>query len=262
MGKLLLQERFYMTLSNALIIQPSRLAVGEEFSLKIKLRGEIREITSKAQWNTIKPALHGPFNINTERDIRYFDNCPEGWKGTFKVCKNAALDGETEIFFDGVNQGAYENDNRAIKVIDGFKWKEPGFHFICLKNKATGKKYWSNPAYVSEKTPELRLYWGDPHWQTFFSDGIRCPEELYAFARDEAFLDFGAISDHMEAVTDRQWDYFQGVTNDFNQPGIFATLIGQEWTNHKYGHRNIYFRGNQGPVIRSTVPEYNTLEKL
>ena len=56
---------------------------------------------------------------------------------------------------------------------------------------------WSNPIRATETAPAERIFWGDPHWQTFFSDGIRCPEELYAFARDEAFLDFGAITDHM-----------------------------------------------------------------
>ena len=50
----------------------------------------------------------------------------------------------------------------------------------------------------------------------------------------------------MEAVTERQWEYFQAVTNDYNEPGRFVTLIGQEWTNHKPGHRNIYFRGAGG----------------
>jgi hypothetical protein len=48
------------------------------------------------------------------------------------------------------------------------------------------------------------------------------------------------------------------VTNDFNEPGRFATLIGQEWTHHNPargapGHRNIYYtcplniaRANEG----------------
>lgn len=66
----------------------------------------------------------------------------------------------------------------------------------------------------------------------------------------------------MEAITDRQWDYFKAVSNDYNQPGHFVSLIGQEWTNHKYGHRNIYFRGDDGPLISSTDPRSNTLKKL
>jgi hypothetical protein len=71
----------------------------------------------------------------------------------------------------------------------------------------------------------------------------------------------------MEGITDRQWDYFRAVTNDYNEPGRFVTLIGQEWTHHDPafgapGHRNIYYRGDYGPVLRSDDPNCNTLEKL
>ncbi|HXK45069.1 MAG TPA: DUF3604 domain-containing protein, partial [bacterium] len=52
-------------------------------------------------------------------------------------------------------------------------------------------------------------------------------------------------------ITDRQWEYFCAVTNDFNQNGRFVTLVAQEWTNHNFGHRNIYFPGNAGPILRS-----------
>jgi hypothetical protein len=75
------------------------------------------------------------------------------------------------------------------------------------------------------------------------------------------------VSDHVEALSDRQWEYFCGVINDFNESGRFAALIGQEWTNHRPevgapGHRNIYYRGDSGPIIRCTDPRYDTLEKL
>ncbi|MDW7658537.1 MAG: CehA/McbA family metallohydrolase, partial [Bacillota bacterium] len=90
----------------------------------------------------------------------------------------------------------------------------------------------------------------------------RCPEELYAFARDEGFLDFGALSDHTEGLTDRQWAYFINVTNDYNQADSFATLVGQEWTSMAWGHRNIYFRGDEGPILRSDDPDQDTLPKI
>jgi hypothetical protein len=177
------------------------------------------------------------------------------------------LQGAKELIFDGLDQGTFNGDKRPIKEFSSFSFTEPGFHFINLADPKSGLSAWTNPVYVTEEKPENRIYWGDPHWQTFFSDGIRCPEELYAFARDEAFLDFGAISDHMEGVTDRQWDYFQAVTNDFNAPGRFVTLVGQEWTHHNKnfgapGHRNIYYRGSGGPAVRSDDPACNTLEKL
>ncbi|MFW5857548.1 MAG: DUF3604 domain-containing protein, partial [Planctomycetota bacterium] len=246
---------------------PSRLAVGERFALKVKVLGPVRELAPRAQFHTTKPALHGPFNRNVERAIRYVDDVLPRYEGRLRVSADSGLDGPAEIVFDGVHQGAFPGDTRPIRVLDGYAWREPGLHFLRLEDPATGLVAWSNPVRVTEAPPAHRIAWGDPHWQTFFSDGIRCPEELHAFARDEAFLDFGAVSDHMEAVTDRQWDYFQAVTNDYNDPGRFVTLVGQEWTNHELsvgapGHRNIYYRGSGGPALRSDDPQCNTLDKL
>ena len=246
---------------------PSRLAVGEVFDVKLRVLGPVRQIKSLAAFDTLKPGLHGPFNLNTDRQIHYVDNCLPDWEGRIEIDANDALDGPDEIRFDGHAQGVFPGDTRPIRVCGGFAWREPGFHFPRLTDPESGLEAWSNPVYVTQAPPEQRLYWGDPHWQTFFSDGIRCPEELYAFARDEGFLDFGAITDHMEAVTDRQWDYFQSVTNDYNNPGRFVTLQGQEWTHHDPahgapGHRNIYYRGDGGPALRSNDEDCNTLTKL
>ena len=255
-----------MNPTGMLIVIPSRLGVGEEFTVKVRILGEVREIPCVGQWNTMKPALHGPFNLNVQREIQFVDNTLPEWSGKL-IVEAGGLEGPDTLVFDGKNQGAHRNDPRPIKVFGGFRWNRPGFGFIRLTDQESGHTAYSNPVFVSERPPALRVYWGDPHWQTIFSDGIRCPEELYSFARDEGFLDFGAISDHMEAVTDRQWEYFQAVTNDFNKPGNFVTLQGQEWTHHvqEYGapgHRNIYYRGAGGPVLRCTDEDCNTLEKL
>lgn len=252
-----------MNIKDILCVIPSRLGIGEEFTIKIKLRGETQEIKCDNNWNTVKPALNSPFNLAVGRGIKYVDDTLSEWQGCLTIDnEEGALKGDEQIKLDGLNQGVFNGDTRPIKHFKGYSWTKPGFHFIKITDHDSGMSFLSNPVYVTEEEPKNRIYWGDPHWQTFFTDGIRCPEELYAFARDEAFLDFGAISDHMEAVTDRQWDYFQEVSNDYNQPGQFVSLIGQEWTNHKDGHRNIYFRGDSGPLIRSTAPSSNTLKKL
>lgn len=245
----------------ALCVIPSTLVVGEEFAVKVKLRGQLRKIPCRAQWATPKPALRGPFNLNVERGIQYLDDTLDAWRGELRIGGDA-LNGPERMAFDPQGPGVFPGDTRAIRTVGGFRWTRPGFRFLRLVDPASGAEFWSNPCWVSEQPPAERLYWGDPHWQTFFSDGIRCPEELYAFARDEAFLDFGALSDHVEAVTDRQWEYMVGVTNDCNAPGRFATLVGLEWTSMKCGHRNIYYRGASGPVLRSNDPGADTLDKL
>ena len=241
---------------------PSRLGVHEPFALKVRVLGEAYRVPCEGNWNTHKPALRGPYNLNVARDIPYMDNCLPSWQGTLRVDGVGGFSGPDAIHFDGEHQGVFAGDTRPIGVFSGLQWTTPGMHFLRLIDPVSGVEAWSNPVYVTDEPPAVRLFWGDPHWQTFFSDGVRCPEELYAFARDEGFLDFGAITDHMEAVTDRQWDYFVAVTNDFNAPGQFATLVGQEWTKMHPGHRNIYYRGNGGPVLRSDRPDCDTLEKL
>lgn len=250
-----------------LCVIPTKLGVDEEFSLKIKVMGPPREIPSTGQWNIQKPGLRSPFNLNVQRQIQFMDNCLPEWSGTVVVESNDALDGPRKLCFDGGSQGVYPHGNRPIKEFSGFRWTKPGFHFLKVTDPASGVSGRVNPVRVTEDPPDLRIFWGDPHWQTFFSDGIRCPEELYAFARDEAFLDFGAISDHMEAVTDRQWEYFQAVTDDYNDPGHFVTLHGQEWTHHVKengapGHRNIYVKKAGAPAFRCTDKRCNTLDKL
>jgi hypothetical protein len=251
-----------MTPTGMHCVIPSRLGVGESFPVKARVLGEIRTLEPHGAWNTWKPRLHGPFNLNVQRDIPYQDNCLPEWAGALRVDGGAALAGPERIVFDGERQGAFPGDTRPIGVFAGFRWTKPGMHFLRLIDEASGVEAWANAVHVTEQAPTERIFWGDPHWQTYFSDGIRCPEELYAFARDEAFLDFGAITDHMEAVTDRQWDYFTAVTNDYNENGRFATLVGQEWTNHAPGHRNIYVRGDACPALRCTDPDCDTLEKL
>ncbi|MFO7956229.1 MAG: DUF3604 domain-containing protein [Candidatus Brocadiia bacterium] len=254
-------------LTGIMCVVPSRLGVGEPFSLKTKLLGPLRKVPSAGAWNTPKPGLRGPFNLNVQRRIQFMDNCLPEWSGKLIVEDTPGLEGSRELIFDGTSQGVYADDNRPIKSFSGFRWTEPGFHFLRVVDPESGITGLSNPVRVTDRPPALGLYWGDPHWQTFFSDGIRCPEELYAFAREEAFLDFGSISDHMEALTDRQWEYFQAVTDDYNEPHRFVTLHGQEWTHHlpdhgAPGHRNVYFARAGGPALRCTDEGCNTLEEL
>src|SRR3989339_979361 len=96
-----------------LCIIPSRMGVGEEFGLSVKLTGPVRAIPSAAQWNTPKPALRGPFNLNAERRIQYLDNCLPEWQGTLRLDGGAALSGTQDITFDGPQQGVVPGDRPA-----------------------------------------------------------------------------------------------------------------------------------------------------
>ncbi len=114
----------------------------------------------------------------------------------------------------------------------------------------------ANPCVVEEREDELRIFWGDPHGHTRLSDGLGTPESYYAFARDEAALDFAAIADHSQYMSDDDWLWIQEATKRFNVAGEFVTLLGYEYSLNArkphYGDKCIYYPGDEGPLLRAT----------
>jgi hypothetical protein len=231
---------------------PSVVRVGEPFRIGVKLLTEPYEAPSTAY--TPIPGMAGRYNLSP-RGITYMDNVVPEWVGTVAIDGGEGYTGPTSIAFEE-RPKRYGHDRRPIRRVEGLRFETPGLRFLTLREPTSGIAQRSNAIDVVADEPAERLWWGDIHSQTYFTDGLRCPEELYAFARDEAFLDIFALSDHAEHLTDRQWDYFVAVTNDCNAPGEFATLVGLEWTSHKWGHRNVYYPGDGGPILRSTDPAF------
>jgi hypothetical protein len=239
-----------------MVVAPSTVAAGEEFSLGIKALCEPWFVPA-ACFGLPIPALISRYN-HSPRGIHYMDNAAERWDGVLEV---EGPSGPSRIPVSDL-RGTFEGDERAIGRIGGFSISEPGVHTVRLMEGGRDLVGESNPIVVSEDPPAERLWWGDLHSQTFFSDGLRCPEELYHFARHESFLDIFAMADHAEHLTDRQWEYFCAVTNDSYDPGEFATLIGFEWTAHFPGHRNCYYPGEDGPIVRSQGRSVEELQRL
>ncbi|MCK5845424.1 MAG: hypothetical protein KAG97_11995, partial [Victivallales bacterium] len=116
-----------MNPSGIFCVIPSTLAVGEEFSIKVKVIGEIRVIKSaNFAWKPFMPKLAGPFNRCVARKIQYIDNVLPEWNGKLVVNAEDALQGQDTLVFDGVNQGVFDGDMRPIREFRGFSWKTPG----------------------------------------------------------------------------------------------------------------------------------------
>jgi len=246
-------------LTGFLLAAPSTVEVNETFSLGFKALCEPYHVGGACYGGT-GPLLKSRYNLSP-RGISYMDNAvPEG-KGRVQIEGGDGYDGPSEIRLEDLTGPCY-GDQRPITRLPDFRYTEPGVKFITVELDDTGVQATSNAIVVSSEPLQERLYWGDIHSQTFFSDGLRCPEELYAFARDEAFLDIFGLADHSESLTDRQWDYFTAVTNDYNEDGRFATLLGLEWTNSKIGHRNIHYPGSSGPILRCSDKHFSKLENL
>ncbi len=100
----------------------------------------------------------------------------------------------------------------------------------------------------------LKIFWGDLHGHTGFSDGYGLPDEYFSTARYKNDLDFAAITDHAYWINRYQemlliapgekslWENTIDAVNQNYEPGRFVTILGFEWTNNTYGHRNVYFR--------------------
>lgn len=243
--------------TGVMVVAPSTVTVGEKFSIGLKILREPYTVGTAVSRGY--PALKSPFNLSP-RGINYMDNAAERWEGTLQVTSDG-LDGPGAVDIQRL-PGAFRGDERAIGRVEGYSFTSAGTHTIEVSIPELNISAVSNPVEVTSDEPEMHLYWGDLHSQTYFSDGLRCPEELYSFARDEAFLDIFALADHSDALVGGIWDYMVGTTNLFNDPGRFVTLVGFEWTASDIGHRNVYYPGDDGPVISHTRPDGDTLPKL
>jgi hypothetical protein len=124
----------------------------------------------------------------------------------------------------------------------------------------------SNPVVVSSSLP--RVYWGDLHGHSGLSDGTGTPEDYFRYARDVAGLDVAALTDHDHwgleplARSPRLWDEIRGRVSAFHAPGRFVTLLGYEWTSWLHGHRHVLYFGDEGRVLSSVLPEYESPPQL
>jgi hypothetical protein len=143
-----------------------------------------------------------------------------------------------------------------------------------------------------------RLYWGDLHRQSNVSDGEGDLAEHFRVARDEAGLDFYAMTDHavltadpcdraymgplkgpasitdartpdelgdvvaLHRISDTAWRTLQDLVRHFYTPERFVTLLGYEWSCARYGDRSVYYLADDQPIrVPRTLPElYRMLE--
>jgi Protein of unknown function (DUF3604) len=99
------------------------------------------------------------------------------------------------------------------------------------------------------------LYWGDLHRHSNIS---RCgagldidAEDHYRYAEDLLGSDFWALTDHSENTSDLNWHHLKKLANTFYRPGAHTSLIGFEWTSFIYGHMNVIYAGDDGPIFSS-----------
>jgi hypothetical protein len=143
---------------------------------------------------------------------------------------------------------------------------EPGLVVLEVKDEIRGLSASSNHILCGNSRLFRRVYWGDIHGHTALSDGTGHPDDYYRYARDAAGLDVAAVTDHAELgfrpLRGEPWSVIQESAISYNEPGRFVTLLGYEWTNWTYGHRNVYFPGDTASIFSAVDPGTTTPEGL
>ena len=108
----------------------------------------------------------------------------------------------------------------------------------------------SNPSKVYPEPPGERLYWGDIHSHSQYSeDGTGTDDDQFRYARHGSLLDVFAASDHNGRGSLNVDDWRQTVEDTIRwyEPGRFVTVFGFESSYGKpYGHHNVYYADPEG----------------
>ena len=103
-----------------------------------------------------------------------------------------------EVHFEDVPAGLelpasvhFEPADAGRRSVEGVA-REPGVYRLRLR--AANETTTTNPMLVSADGP--RVYWGDLHGHSNYSDGSGVPEEYFTYARDVSALDVAALTDH------------------------------------------------------------------
>ena len=188
------------------------------------------------------------FELSIRAEDRFF-NRATGTIPAFEVVVNGEVMATTSAGSD------------AITVLD-MSLPAPGTYWISLRSEDGSISGEGNPILV-ENNPEDRIYWGDTHGHSGYSEGIGTVDYFMRFARDDARLDFVTHSEHDVWLDAGEWELIRRASAEYDEPGKFIPYLGWEWTRHTRfgGHHNVLFReiGDQKPVSGLYYPVLSEL---
>lgn len=172
--------------------------------------------------------------------------------------------GEIPAFEVLVNDGVVattQASNQAITVLE-LSLPTVGPHWITVRSLDGSISGNGNPILV-EEDPQYRIFWGDTHGHSGYSEGIGTVDQFMRFARDDARLDYVTHSEHDIWLDAGEWEIIRRATAEYDEPGKFIPYLGWEWTRHTRfgGHHNVLFRTveNQTPVSGLQFPVLSSL---
>ncbi len=157
------------------------------------------------------------------------------YSSPIKIKPDDKMRGPTDTVISPYDEGKQQ--------ISDFSMTRPGISRIEVKDE----KYQAiSPPISTEFTEDKeKIFWGDIHAHTELGDGIGSENRFYEYARDEAWLDFTAISEH--GGGDKWWGRCVNAARKYYDPGRFVTLLGYEWR-WQVGHACVYGKDLELPV--------------
>ena len=142
--------------------------------------------------------------------------------------------------------------DRALQRFEGIVFERAGVYRLRFAQTDGPLAQLSNPIRVHAVEPRHRIWWGDIHTHTSFSDGRGAVEETYEFGRDYSALDFCSVTDHSFLVSDAMWQRSKDAANRFHQPHRYVTFLAYEWSGMTEvgGDHNVYFRDADAEITR------------
>lgn len=140
---------------------------------------------------------------------------------------------------------------------------------VSLSACQTVPRTFSNPAPLKlfgvPQNRQMHVYYGNLHSHTSYSDGVLTPHEAYKMAMGYG-LDFMAVTEHNHRwaggsdgifLTPKLYEDLKKTAAEFDQPGKFAALYGQEFSTISSGNHVNVFEASQ--VIDVPNGDFKTL---
>ncbi len=119
------------------------------------------------------------------------------------------------------------------------------------------------------KENPYHIYFGDLHGHSCLSDGRPTPDEYYESIRDQAKLDFAALTDHNHGGVGKPTLYgekgeaLRASAVRWNEPGRFSTFLGYEIDAYPYYNNMIVYHDDfTGELFRTSVDGDITAKEL
>lgn len=196
------------------------------------------QVVAPTDWEAGKPGW-----VNVWADDGYGNPAAE-YRGTVVLEAAEASSLPAAYAFQAADRGAHR--------FEGIVFPREGVFRIRALDRRGKQMAESNPVVVRRAAPREKIYWGDIHTHTMYSDGRGSPAETYEFGKRVSALDFCAVSDHDFILTDAMWDEIKQVTARYNQPGRYVTFLAFEWSGRTEvgGDHNVYTSEADMPLIR------------